>query len=105
MITPISLLHRHKGGRVTAETSYPTPEVLNRPNFTVFTSATVTKVVLTKAATSHGLSGLKFNPLVMGPDSRLEPGRKLFSGKFCYPSFPLIMLISPPVPEQFTHLT
>jgi len=56
-----------KGRRVTAENSYLTPQVLERPNLRVITSATVTKVVFDKTGDQPRAVGVEFTSSRDGP--------------------------------------
>lgn len=56
-----------KGRRVTAENSYLTPEVLQRPNLKVIISATVTKVIFDKTGNQPRAVGVEFTSSRDGP--------------------------------------
>ena len=56
-----------KGRRVTAESSYLTPEVLRRPNLKVIISATVTKVIFDETGGQPRAVGVEFTPSRDGP--------------------------------------
>ena len=55
------------GRRVTTENSYLTPDVLNRPNLRVITSATITKVVFDKTGDQPQAVGVEFTSSRDGP--------------------------------------
>lgn len=55
------------GRRVTAENSYLTPEVLERPNLSVFVSAVVTKVFFDKSGDEPRAVGVEFTSSRDGP--------------------------------------
>lgn len=59
-----------RGRRVTAENSYLTPEVLERPNLRVVTSATVTKVIFDKTGNQPRAVGVEFTSSRDGPRFR-----------------------------------
>lgn len=56
-----------RGRRVTAENAYLTPEVLKRPNLTVFISAAVTKVIFDKSSDQPLAVGVEFTSSRDGP--------------------------------------
>lgn len=56
-----------RGRRVTAENAYLTPEVLRRPNLSVFISTTVTKVIFDKSGDQPRAVGVEFTSSRDGP--------------------------------------
>lgn len=56
-----------QGRRVTAEKAYLTPEVLKRPNLSVFICAAVTKVILDKSGDQPRAVGVEFTSSRDGP--------------------------------------
>jgi choline dehydrogenase len=66
-----------KGHRVTAEKSYLTPEVLQRPNLKVIISATVTKVIFDKTGDQPRATGVEFTSSRDGPKFRAEARKEV----------------------------
>jgi choline dehydrogenase len=66
-----------KGRRVTAENAYLTPEVLKRPNLSVFVSAVVTKVILDKSNDRPRAVGVEFTSSRDGPKFEVRAKREV----------------------------